>query len=301
MAWLNYNHLQYFWHVAREGGVAQAAKKLHVTHSTLSMQMKQLEDSLGAPLFEKRGRRLELTHFGEQVAEACDEIFARGAELFELAQGRAIEGRRAPLRVGVLNCLPKQVLYRMVKPGLDSGSIGSLVLREEPIDDLLADLAAHRLHVVLSDQPPGERLGLRLHAHLLGRANVYLYGASALAAKLRPGFPRSLDGAPVLMPAANASIHRQLERWFVEQRVRPRVVASIDDAGTLWSFGHHGLGLFPVRSPARTMVERGAAELVGQLEGVTERYYAITAERRLKHPGAMAIAEAAKLSFSTQG
>lgn len=300
MSWLNYNHLQYFWHVAREGGVAEAAQKLKLTHSTLSMQLKQLEDSLGAPLFERRGRRLVLTPYGEQVAETCDEIFSRGAELLELAQGRAVEGRRPPLRVGVLNCVPKVVLYRMIRPGLQAGLFGQLWLREGPLDALLADLVAHRLHVVLTEQPPGERSGFKVHAHLLGQANVYLYGSPQLAAKYRPGFPASLDGAPLLMPAGEAALHRLLERWFIEHRLRPRVVASIDDSGTLWSFGHHGMGLFPVRSPSRGMIERGAAELVGPLEGLHERYYALTAERRLTHPGAEAIVSAARITFATR-
>jgi LysR family transcriptional activator of nhaA len=298
MAWLNYNHLQYFWHVAREGGVALAAKKLRLTHSTLSMQMKLLEDALGAPLFEKRGRRRVLTPFGEQVADACDEIFARGAELFELAQGRAPDGRRAPLRVGVLNCVPKLVLHPLVKPGFDAGVIGQLWLREAPLDVLLADLATNRLHVVLTEQPPGERPGLKLHAHQLGEAEVHLYATPALAAKYKKGFPASLDGAPLLMPAGASALHRQLERWFIERGLKPRVVASIDDAATLWSFGLKGLGLFPVRGPTRAFQDLGSTVHVGSLTGLVERYYAITTERRLTHPGAKAIVESARRTWA---
>ena len=262
--------------------------------------MKLLEDSLGAPLFEKRGRRRVLTHFGEQVAEACDDIFSRGSELFELAQGRATEARRPPLRVGVLNFLPKVVLHRLVLPGLDAGVIGQLVLREAPLQELLEQLTAHRLHVVLTEQPPGERPGLKVHAHLLGEADVHVYAAPALAAKYKKGFPQSLDGAPFIMPAGAAGLHRQLERWFAEQRVRPRVVASIDDSATLARFGQEGVGLFPVREPARRMAERVDAVNLGHLEGLVERYYAITTERRLKHPGAVAIVEAARRVWSSR-
>lgn len=285
---LNYQHLYYFWVIAREGGLSRAARTLRVTHSTLSVQLRSLEEFLGAPLFERAGRKLVLTPFGAEMAAHASEIFRLGAELVDVARGRAQPGRSA-FRVGVVSALPKSLTYKLIEPAL-AEQLGPLQVRQDDLGRLLEELASHRLHLVLSDVPPPDRLNLRVHAHLLGDSEILLYGTKPLAARYRRGFPKSLEQAPVVLPRESASLRRLVDRWFAEQGLRVRLEAEVDDAALLRVIGASGRGLFPVRSALRTEVEeRHGASLVGKLTGVRERVFAISVERRVRHPAVAAI------------
>lgn len=292
MEQLNYQHLFYFSIIAQEGGVARAAKHLRLSHSTLSTQLRLLEDFLGGELFVRGGRHLVLTPLGVQVAGYAKEIFRTGAELVDVARGRSA-GVPTILRAGVVSTLPKTIAYRLLAPALTLDEQAPFQVRQDSQARLVEELAAGRLHVVLSDMPVPAS-AFRLHAHVLGETELYLYGSSALAERLTPGFPATLNGAPLLLPAGG-SLRRALERWLADRDLRPRIAGEIDDAGMMRVLGGKGHGLFPVRGALRTEVEEAHGAIsIGKLEGIRERYYAISVERRIRHRGVAAIVEAAR-------
>lgn len=298
MEWLNYHHLFYFWRIAREGSLSRAAEQLRVSHSTLSAQLRALESSLSGPLFDRRGRRLVLTPLGEQVASYADEIFRLGRELVDTSRGVAAE-RSLALRVGVASGLPPSVAYRLLSPALVPSRFRPIVFRRAMFDRLLEELAAGRLHLVLSDVPPPETSTHRVFAHLLGASGILVYGTAKLARELRRRFPASLEGAPLLVPTPASWLRRQIDRWLVERNLRPRLDGEFDDAALMRTAGIHGHGVFPVREALRAEVEEaGGVQLVGRLDGIEERYYVVSTERRVRHPAVSAIVEHGRARLS---
>jgi LysR family transcriptional activator of nhaA len=292
--WLNYHHLLYFWVTAREGGLTKGAAKLRLTHSTLSTQIHSLEEFLGGELFRRQGRVLVLTPLGVDIARYADEIFHMGAELVEMARGRATK-LRSVLRVGVVGALPKTVAYRLLEPALSGSEYGPIIVRQDSYERLLDDLGMSRLHLVLSDQPPPEGLHSRAFGHMLGETEIVIYGTRSLARKYRDGFPQSLSGAPMLLPAAGTNLRRLLERWLTEKEVHVQVEGEFDDAAMMRAFGVNGRGLFPVRAALAAEVEDGhGAVRVGVIDGVRERYYAVSTERRARHPAMVALLASAR-------
>lgn len=295
MEWLNYHHLLYFSVIARRGSLARAAEELAVTHSTLSAQLRALEGFLGGELFERRGRGLVLTPFGAEVASYASDIFRTGAELVEVARGRK-KGGRGPLGVGAVGNLPKSVVFRLLEPALLVDPDTVLDVRQDRAERLLEELAAGRLHIVLSDAPP-RAPSLHLHTRLLGESGVLLYATRALAARHRGPFPSRCDGAPLILPR-RGPLRGAMERWFAEQGIRMNIVGELDDAGLLRVLGLHGRGVFPVRAALRTEVDEGSGAIcIGTMEGVRERYYATSVERRSRHPGVVAIIENAQATL----
>lgn len=291
MDWLNYHHLYYFWRIARSGGLSRAAEELKLTHSTLSAQLRSLEGAIGGALFERRGRRLVLTPLGEQTASYADEIFRLGREMLDAARGTS-DARHLALRIGIGPELPKTVAYRLFRPALDDGRFRPLLVRQAVQSALIEELAAGRLHVVLSDLPAPEASAHRVFAHLLGSSGVLLYARRSIAKTLRKNFPRSLEGCPMLLPTQASSIRRQIDRWLVERKIGIRVEGEFDDAAVMRTVGLHGHGVFPVREALKAELdESDAVELVGKLQGVEERYYVLSTERRVRHPAVNAIIE----------
>lgn len=298
MEWLNFHHLYYFWRIAREGGISRAAEQLRLTHSTLSAQLRSLEEFLDGPLFERRGRSLVLTPLGEEAASYADDIFRLGSEFVDVARGRSAE-RKLALRVGVVSSMPKSVAFRLLQPGIATEGFGSIVARQDRLERLLEELAAGRLHLVLADSAPPDSGSHRVYAHLLGESGLLLYGTRSLARKYRGQFPSSLSGAPVLLPTPQSSLRRQLDRWFVERELRVHVAGEFDDAGLMRVAGANGQGLLPVRAALRAEVEDAhAVEFVGPLDGLTERYYVLSVERRVRHPAVSALVERARVDFA---
>jgi LysR family transcriptional activator of nhaA len=294
MEWLNYHHLLYFWLAAKTGSVTQASDELRLSQSTVSAQIGALERALDEKLFRREGRRLVPTDVGQVVFQYADEIFALGRELVDTVKDRPT-GRPLRLNVGVADVLPKLVAHRLLAPALTLDVPVRLVCTEGKPPQLLAELALHRLDVVLSDTPADPGVAVRVFTHLLGECEVVLVAAAALAARYRRGFPRSLDGAPLLVPGTGTSMRRALEQWIESIGIHPRVVAEFEDTALMQAFGREGVGIFPIPS----VVERDArrqygVRLVGRLPDVRERFYALSAERRLKHPAVVAISSAAK-------
>jgi LysR family transcriptional activator of nhaA len=294
MEWLNYHHLLYFWLVTREGGLARASAQLRLAPSTISGQIRALEHSLGEKLFQKSGRRLAPTEIGRLVFRYADEIFTVGRELQDAIRGRPV-GRPLALTVGVADVVPKLVARRLLEPALKLPEPVRLLCRQDRSDRLLADLATHGLDVVIADAPPSPQVRVRAFSHLLGECPVMIFGAPELARRYRRGFPASLDGAPLLLPTENTSLRRSLDQWFAAHAIRPQVVGEFEDSALLKVFGQAGTGLFAAASIiAREVRRQYQVSSVGLVPEVRERFYAITVERRLKHPAVVAISEAAR-------
>jgi LysR family transcriptional activator of nhaA len=294
MEWLNYHHLLYFWTVAKEGSIARACEKLRLAQPTISGQLRLLEDTLGEKLFTKMGRGLVMTEVGQVVYRYADEIFGLGRELQDVLKGRP-RGRSMRLLVGVSDLVPKLIAHRILQPALEMPESVQIVCHEDTSERLLAELAEHRLDVVLSDAPITSLIRVRAFNHLLGSSGVTVFGAPALAARYRKNFPESLDGAPFLLPLEGSSLRRSLEQWFESENIRPRLVGEFKDSALLKTFGQAGAGLFVAPSAIEKEVrEHYKVAAIGRTAAVTERFYAISVERRLKHPGVVVISEAAR-------
>jgi LysR family transcriptional activator of nhaA len=294
MEWLNYHHLLYFYTVAKEGSVARAAQVLRLAQPTLSGQIRKLEHALDERLFERRGRNLVLTEMGRIAYRYAEEIFAIGGELMDTMRGRPTS-RPPRLLVGIADVVPKLVVHRVISASRLIEQGVQLVLREGKQDELLAALAAQSLDLVINDAPLPGHVKVRAFNHLLGESSVTFFATPALAKHHRSRFPRSLDGAPMLLPTENAALRRALEKWFSEIDVRPRVVAEIEDSALLKVFGQHGAGIFAAPTIVAAEVKRQyGVRVLREVREVSERFYAITVERRITHPATAAIAAAAR-------
>lgn len=292
MEWLNYHHLLYFWTVAREGSLAAAAERLHLSQLTLSTQVHALERSLGVQLFERVGRRLRLTETGRLAMRYADDIFAMGRELTDSIKGR-IAGAPLRLHVGVVDVVPKLIAHRLLVPAMAAESL-TWVCFEGKIDQLLMRLSVHELDLVISDVPIPANVNIRAFNHPLGQCGVSIFAVRRLATKLRRSFPASLNEAPWLLPTVNNSLRRSLDRWFDVHQVRPAVVGEFEDSALLKVFGQQGLGCFA----GPTAIEREICRqyqvvVVGRVD-IHEQFFAITIQRRFNHPAVLALVENAR-------
>jgi LysR family transcriptional activator of nhaA len=293
---LNHHHLFHFWTVVREGGVTRASESLNVSQPTVSGQIRELEEALGAKLLARSGRTVVLTDVGRTVYRYADEIFALDRELLEAVKGRPVRPGR--LAVGVAMVVPKLVAYRILEPALQLPEPARLDCVHESPPRLLAELAIHTLDVVLADAPAPPAVRVQAYSHLLGECGVSVFGSERLAASHRRGFPRSLDKAPFLLPSEDSALRLSLEEWFHKQGIQPRVVGSFEDTALLDAFGQAGAGLFATPSAIETEVRRQyRVHLVGRLHAVRQRFYAITVERKLRNPAVIAISERARALF----
>lgn len=294
---LNYHHLLYFYVVAREGSIARATKVLDLTQPTISGQLRTLEQALGEKLFERRGRNLVLTERGHVIYRYAEEIFSLGDELMRTVQGQPTSG---PLRfaVGVSDSLPKLTTYRLLAPALALQAPMRLLLRIGKTDQLLADLSIHALDLVLADTPINPGVKVRAFNHLLGECDVTVFATAALADKYHRNFPRSLQDAPFLLPTQGTALRRSLEQWFEAENIHPAVAAEVEDMALLQVLGQEGLGLFAAPTVVEDEIRRQyRVEPIGRIEAVRERFYAISIDRKLKHPAVLAISKAAKGSL----
>lgn len=288
---LNYQHLFYFWNVAREESVTRASEKLHLAQPTISGQLAVFEQAIGEKLFYKNGRKLVLTDTGRVVLHYADEIFSLGRELTNTLKGRPT-GRAPRLTVGVADALPKLVAYRLIEPALRLPEPAQILCFEDKAERLLAEISLQGIDLVLADVPITAAGGAKVFNHLLGECAVAVFGTPELAAVYRPDFPRSLSGAPFLLPTGNTALRRSLDQWFDAEGISPKIQAEIEDSALLKTFGAGGAGLFVAPTAVEAEVQRQYdAEVIGRIDAVRERFYAVTARRRLKHPAVTAILE----------
>ena len=295
MEWLNYHHLQYFWVVAREGSIVRASEELRLAHPTISGQIHKLEEVLGEKLFARRGRNLVLTEPGRVAFRYADEIFSLGREFVDTLKGRA-SGHPLRLVVGVADVLPASLVRRFLEPAFRLGQAVRVVCRaDKSVEEFVAELALHRVDVVIADGPAGSGVPVRAFSHKLGECGTSFFAAPKLAASMRRRFPSSLDAVPFLLPGAPSTVRRSLEQWFIAQDVRPTIVAEFDDSALAKSFGMAGMGVFA----APTVIEREvlhqyAVRVVGRSDAVRQQFYALSVERKIKHPAVVAICKSAR-------
>jgi LysR family transcriptional activator of nhaA len=294
MEWLNYHHLLYFWTVMREGSLTAASSRLSLAPSTVSAQLGRLEQTLGGKLFQRVGRNLEPTDLGRLVYRYADEIFSLGREMMDTVHGRPLAGPLS-FKAGVVDVLPKLIVRRLLEPALRLPERVRLVCVEDKEDALLAELAMHRLDVVLSDSPLRAGLSVKAYSHLLGECGITFFAVERLATRLQANFPQSLHEAPLLLPVEMTALRGALDRWFAALGVRPAIAGEFDDSALIMVFGQEGDGVFASPTVIEEQVLRQhQVQVVGRTQAVKERYYAISVERIIKHPAVAAICEAAR-------
>lgn len=294
MRHLNYSHLQYFWAVAREGSIASAAESLHVTPQTISGQLKLLDAAVGHPLFNRVGRRLVLSDMGRVVFEYADEIFSVGAELASVVRGK-LPGGPTTLSLGIVSSMPKLIAERIVAPTMMAEQPVRVRCFEASLERLLSELAVHKLDLVLSDQPVPDGLSIKAYNHRLGDSGMSFFSQRKRARRYRAKFPDSLNDAPLLLPSKHSALRRRLDDWFEDRELSPRIAGEFDDSALLKAFGEAGAGVFA----APTVIEDEICRMyrmsvIGQTDEIKERFYAISPERRLKHPSVVMITDTAR-------
>lgn len=291
---INYKHLHYFWVVAKEGGIARASERLHLTPQTISGQLSLLEENLGEALFNRVGRNLELTEIGRLALSYADEIFVLGGELEEVVRNLP-SGRPMVFKVGVADVVPKSIAYRLLAPALELPESVRIVCRENSIESLLAELALHRLDLVIADSPIPHGVNVRGFNHQLGECGISFFAAPKLAKTLSKDFPQNINGAPMLLPGETTVTHNRLLNWFDNQHIHPRIVGEFDDSALMKAFGQAGTGIFIAPTPIASEVEKQyGVTVIGKTEEIREQFYAISVERRISHPAVAAITETAR-------
>jgi LysR family transcriptional regulator, transcriptional activator of nhaA len=295
MEWLNYHHLLYFWVVAKEGSIVRASEELRLAHPTISGQIHRLEENLGEKLFVRRGRHLVLTEVGRIAFRYADEIFSLGREFVDTLRGRA-SGKPLRLVVGVADVLPPSLVRRFLEPAFRLGHDVQVVCRaDKSVEEFIAELALHRVDVVIADGPAGPGIPIRAFSHLLGECGTTFFAAARLASSTRRKFPRSLDGTPFLLPGAPSAVHRALEQWFSSEDIHPKVVAECDDSALAKDLGSEGMGVFAAPTVIEAEVrQQYRVRVVGRSEAVRQQFYAISVERKIRHPAVAAVCEAAR-------
>jgi len=299
MRHLNYSHLHYFWTVAREGSIARASQSLHLTPQTISGQLKLLDEAVGQALFNRVGRRLVLSDMGKVVFEYADEIFAVGAELASVVRGNHASGPKS-LAVGIVNSMPKLIAERIIAPALTAEEPIRVRCHEASLEQLLSELAVHKLDLVLSDQPVPDGLNLKAYNHRLGTSGLSFFVQRRQARRYRGRFPDSLSEAPMLLPSPNSALRRRLDDWFESRQLSPRIVGEFDDSALLKAFGEAGAGVFAGPSVIEDEICRMyRTSVIGQTDEIRERFYAISPERRLKHTAVVLVTDIARSDLFT--
>lgn len=291
---INYKHLHYFWAVAKQGGVARASEHLHLTPQTISGQISLLEENLGEALFRKAGRNLELTEAGRLVLGYAEEIFSLGGELEDTLRNLP-GGRPMVFRVGIADVVPKTIAYRLLAPALQLPGAMRIVCRENSLDSLLAELALHRIDMVLADSPIPPALNIRGFSHSLGECGISFLATPELVKQLKGEFPHNLNGAPLLIPSDINQVQGRLLYWLDSQRIHPRIIGEFDDSALMKAFGQAGTGIFVTPSAiARENMRQYGVEMIGSTASVCEQFYAISVERKISHPAVAEITQTAR-------
>lgn len=294
MEWLNYHHLYYFWTVAREGSISKATHKLHLAQPTLSAQIKSLENSLNEKLFEKSGRGLALTEVGQTVYRYAEDIFSLGKELQDTLKGRPT-GKPLTLHIGIADNLHKLIAFKLVEPALKLKEEIKIVCMEDRPEKLLSELALHNLDIVISDAPIPPSIHIKAFHHLLGESDIHFFGSQSLVKNLKRNFPQSLNSAPFLLPSPQASLRRDLERWFEENKIFPKIMGEFQDSALMKVFAQSGYGIFAGPSViSKEICSQYDVGVIGKPTSIKEKFYAISYERKIKNPAVLAICEQAK-------
>ena len=298
---INYKHLHYFWVIAKAGGIARASERLHLTSQTISGQLSVLEQTLGEPLFNRVGRKLELTDTGKVTLEYAEEIFSLGGELEEMLRNKP-KNRPMVFKVGVTDVAPKSIAYRLIAPSLQSTDPVRIVCREGSLETLMAELAIHKVDLVIADGPTPASVKVRGYNHLLGECGISFFATPALAATMNSSFPQNLNNAPLLLPGEMTAVQSKIIEWFETLNIHPHIVGEFDDSALMKAFGQAGTGIFIAPTAIATEVEKQYNVIsIGQTKEVLEQFYAISVDRKMSHPSIAAITETASEWLSLEG
>jgi LysR family transcriptional activator of nhaA len=296
---LNYRQLHYFWVVAKTGSIVRACEQLNLTPQTISGQISLLEQTFGVDLFKRVGRQLELTEAGRLALPYAEQMFQLGDELEALLRTQPDE-QQILFRVGVADVVPKSIVYRLIAPTMELSEPMRITCREDQLERLLADLAIQRLDLVISDSPMPSHLDIKGYSQKLGECGVSFFATKALAQRYGQDFPQGMQGAPLLIPGQLTVLRSRLMRWFAEQKIQPKIVGEFDDSALMKAFGKSGSGIFMAPSViADEVMAQYDVVMIGQTDAVTESFYAISVERKVKHPGIVAITEGARRELFT--
>lgn len=291
---MNYKHLYYFLIVAKEGSISKASETLHLTPQTISGQLSLLEQRLDIALFTKVGRNLKLTESGKMVMEYAEEIFALGTELEEMLRTMP-EDQPLEFKVGVLDVVPKSIAYQLLSPALAVNNSVRIICREGGMEELLLDLAVHKIDLVLADTVIPKSINVKGFNHHLGECGISFFAKKPMAKELAKDFPQSLNGAPMLIPGKVANIYTQIQQWFEAENVHPKIVGEFDDTALMKAFGRGGAGIFTAPTPIAKEVEHEHDVVeIGRTDDIIESFFAITVDRKIVHPAVIAITESAK-------
>jgi LysR family transcriptional activator of nhaA len=290
---VNYKHLHYFWIVAKEGSIVRASERLHITPQTISGQLSLLDEYYGVALFKKSGRNIELSAAGQQVLSYADEIFSLGNEL-EQTMKHLPNIQPSLFRVGVVDVVPKLIAHQILLPALKMPNGTRMVCREADIDTLLADLTLHRLDLVIADRPIPPTVSTRGYSHKLGQSSICFLASKVIKNKLTGQFPDCLSGAPLLLPSSSSQLRLDIDQWLNQHHLHPRIVAEFDDSALMKAFGKEGAGIFIAPSVIKEdVMQQYDAEFIGQADVLSENFYAISVEKKIKHPIVSQVVETA--------
>ena len=295
MDWLNYHHLYYFWVVAREGSLTKACAQLRLAKPTVSGQIRRLEEVLNEKLFDKKGRNLVLTEIGRMTFNYADQIFSTGQELMDAIAGKKLD---LPIRlaVGIAGVVPKQIVHRLLEPAFHLEKAISLVCHEDrSVEEFTRQLAIHNLDVVLSDAPAGPTSPVKIFSHLLGECGTTFFGTPNLAKTLSGKFPRNINNQKMLLPSTKSTLRKSLDGWFHDKKIRPSVVGEFDDPALMNAFGQEGMGVFPVPTVIEKKIRlQYRVQIIGRANNLTQKFFALSAERKLTNPAVLSICETAR-------
>ena len=279
----SYRHLYYFWVVAKEGGMSKAADKLDMAVQTVSTQVRELEKSLGYELLKPAGRGVALTEAGLAAMRQAELIFQLGEKLPEIVRD-AVGKPSVRLAVGISDGLAKLAVRQLMQPVMHTPNL-RWICQEDEFEDLLGDLALHRLDVVLADRPAPNNPNLKVYSHALGSSPLAWYAPELLLAAARKGFPQSLARVPVLLPTSHAAVRVKIDHWFERQGIKPNIVGEFEDSALLKTFGAAGMGVFPAAELVQAeLIARYDVRRVGACDGVEEHFFAIGVHKKVRHP-----------------
>jgi LysR family transcriptional activator of nhaA len=292
---VNFKHLHYFWVAAHAGGIARAGEQLHISPQTLSGQIKLLEEALGKKLFRKNGRTLELTDVGRLTLSYADEIFSLGSELESAVRRESESGAQTRFRVGIADSVPKAIAYRLLEPALGASVSLRMICHEGKLHALLAQLAVHRLDLIIADAPIPADVNIKAFNHRLGRSSLGCFGAYALMQGDKQSFPKLLGQVPVLLPGTESAVRRKLDHWLASHAIAPHIIGEFDDGAMTMAFGREGRGVLfaPTVLESQLQAEHKLT-MVGQINTIVEEFFAISIERRISHPAVAMIMDAAR-------
>lgn len=292
--WLNYHHLYYFWTVARLGSMSKAAEDLKLARPTVSAQIAQLEDQLGGKLFDRVGRGLALTRFGQDIFAHADEIFDAGQRLKDFVSERPQE-RTVHLTIGISDVLPKHMAHKLLAPLLLKHDNLKLTCAEGDAEHLVGELALHNVDAILSDVPVGSQVDVRVFHHKLGECGLSFFASPKLGVFDPDKFPQILDGMPILLPSRRTALRRSINLWMEETGVRPKVVAEFDDSALMKVFGQNGLGVFVAPSIIEDdVIQKYDTKLLGRVASIRDTFYLISTKKRLSNEMIRELVQSAK-------